>query len=448
MSEAATSAIVTWANPADANDVATHIATAIEDNGARLLAVPGGTTPVAIFDRLSTMDLPWNKLSLMLTDDRIVAKDHEASNFGKLTKAFENSDAQLIELTDGMIPPRADLVWIGMGVDGHIASLFPTMKGPARGDEKDPMVVRTVPEPLPSEAPFERLSLNMAALINTNELIIVVRGADKKTILEKAIRKEHDLPIARLIKDHPAGEEIVIVDIGGGTSDYTAFEQGADGAARVLASHGLRLGGTDFDRRLSIDHVMPLLGRGSQIRNSFGPGTLPAPNRIFNDLATWQMIPFLYAPDSRRNAKDLARQAAEPEKLNRLVTVLEDELGHDLAFAVERGKILANQPDHPEPKIDLRILERGLSVPLTPADLQSSLNAETTEILTHASETLALADLSPERVDRIILVGGSSLLNDISDGLQVLCPNAQIEADNAMTAIADGLALAAETAFA
>lgn len=250
----------------------------------------------------------------------------------------------------------------------------------------------------------------------------------------------------RAAKPHPGLG--MVVDIGGGTSDYTAFEQGADGAARVLASHGLRLGGTDFDRRLSIDHVMPLLGRGSQIRNSFGSGTLPAPNRIFNDLATWQMIPFLYAPDSRRTAKDLARQAAEPEKLNRLVSVLEDELGHDLAFAVERGKILANQHDHPEPKIDLRILERGLSVPLRPADLQTSLCAETAEILTHARETLVLADLSPERIDRIILVGGSSLLNDISSGLQALCPNAQIEAENAMTAIADGLALAAETAFA
>lgn len=250
----------------------------------------------------------------------------------------------------------------------------------------------------------------------------------------------------RAAKPHPGLG--LVVDIGGGTSDYTAFEQGADGAARVLASHGLRLGGTDFDRRLSIDHVMPLLGRGSQIRNSFGPGTLPAPNRIFNDLATWQMIPFLYAPDSRRTAKDLARQAAEPEKLKRLVTVLEDELGHDLAFAVERGKILANQPGHPDPKIDLRILERGLSVPLAPADLQRSLTDETAEILTHARETLALTDLAPERIDRIILVGGSSLLNNIADGLQTLCPNAQIEAENAMTAIADGLALAAETAFA
>ena len=249
----------------------------------------------------------------------------------------------------------------------------------------------------------------------------------------------------RAAKPHPGLG--LVVDIGGGTSDYTAFEQGADGAARVLASHGLRLGGTDFDRRLSIDHVMPLLGRGSQIRNSFGPGTLPAPNRIFNDLATWQMIPFLYAPDSRRTAKDLARQAAEPEKLNRLASVLEDELGHDLAFAVERGKILANQPDHPEPKIDLRILERGLSVPLTPAGLQSSLDAETAEILANARETLTLADLAPERIDRIILVGGSSLLNDIGAGLQLLCPNARVEAENAMTAIADGLALAAESAF-
>ena len=249
----------------------------------------------------------------------------------------------------------------------------------------------------------------------------------------------------RAAKPHPGLG--LVVDIGGGTSDYTAFEQGADGAAKVLASHGLRLGGTDFDRRLSIDHVMPLLGRGSQIRNCFGPGALPAPNRIFNDLATWQMIPFLYAPDSRRTANDLARQAAEPEKLNRLVTVLEDELGHDLAFTVERGKILANKPDHPEPKIDLRILERGLSVSLTSSELHHSLSSETAEILTHARETLALADLSPERVDRIILVGGSSLLNDISCGLQTLCPNARIEADNAMTAIADGLALAAETAF-
>lgn len=200
MSDAALSANITWADHADAAAVAAHLAAAIEDQGARLLAVPGGSTPVAIFDKLSAMDLPWSDLSLMLTDDRIVAKDHEASNFGKLAKAFADSDANLIDLTEGMAPPRADLVWVGMGADGHIASLFPTMKIPAKGDEVSPLVVRTVPDPLPPEAPFERLSLNMAALIDTDELIIVVRGADKKTILEQAVKEEHDLPIAKLIK--------------------------------------------------------------------------------------------------------------------------------------------------------------------------------------------------------------------------------------------------------
>ena len=85
----------------------------------------------------------------------------------------------------------------------------------------------------------------------------------------------------------------LIADIGGGTSDFTVFEQDAAGQTRILASEGVRIGGTDFDRLLSIAHVMPLLGRGSPIRDAFGPGTLPAPARIYNDLATWQMIPYL-----------------------------------------------------------------------------------------------------------------------------------------------------------
>ncbi|MEX0304780.1 MAG: Hsp70 family protein, partial [Leisingera sp.] len=95
-------------------------------------------------------------------------------------------------------------------------------------------------------------------------------------------------PEAALRAAAPAPGLGLIVDIGGGTSDFTAFEQQPDGTTRILASNGVRLGGTDFDRQLSIQHVMPLLGRGSQIRNTFGGGSLPAPNRLFNDLATWQ----------------------------------------------------------------------------------------------------------------------------------------------------------------
>lgn len=239
----------------------------------------------------------------------------------------------------------------------------------------------------------------------------------------------------------------LIVDIGGGTSDFSLFSQKDTGETEILASYGLRIGGTDFDRRLSIDHVMPLLGRGSAIRNAFGAGTLPAPAKIFNDLATWQMIQFLYAADSRHKAKDLARNAAEPEKLARLVAVLEDELGHDVAFAVESGKIQSNQPDHPAPRIDLKELERGLMVPLSAEVLQDSLHEQVAEIAVGAQETLKLGRIDAAQVDRIVLVGGSSLMAVVEQQMRQLCPEAKVLKANAMTAVADGLAISAATAF-
>ena len=260
-------------------------------------------------------------------------------------------------------------------------------------------------------------------------------------------------PEAAVRSARPSAGLGLIVDIGGGTSDFTLFEQDATGATRILGSHGVRLGGTDFDRQISIDHVMPLLGRGSQIRNAFGKETLPAPNRLFNDLATWQMIPFLYAADSRRAARDLAKYAVEPQKLNRLVSVLEDELGHDLAFAVERGKIQTNgvsgasEEKGTAPRIDLRILERGLSAPLSPDLMQQSLAKMMTQIAESAAETLEAADVAPTRIDRLVMVGGSSLLSSLETGLRQLCPNATMENRNAMTAVADGLALSAASAF-
>ena len=82
----------------------------------------------------------------------------------------------------------------------------------------------------------------------------------------------------------------LIVDIGGGTSDFSLFRSSNERVA-ILANHGVRIGGTDFDRAINIDRVMPLLGKGTQLRKMMGPGSSPVPNAIFNDLATWEKIP-------------------------------------------------------------------------------------------------------------------------------------------------------------
>jgi len=239
-----------------------------------------------------------------------------------------------------------------------------------------------------------------------------------------------------------AGDLGLVVDIGGGTSDFTVFRNGNGAGIDILASHGIRLGGTDFDRKLSLDQVMPLLGMGSQIKHEFGDQTHTAPNTIFGDLATWQKIPFLYAADTRRAARDLAKYAVEKDKLARLVEVLEDELGHDLAFAVEAGKIAANTPDAAAlPEIKLDILQKGLRLPLPAAMMWAALADSAAQVGVRA------AGIAPEEVNTLIFVGGSSLMAVVEGALTSRFPAAKVHRGAAMTGIVEGLAIASETAF-
>lgn len=239
-----------------------------------------------------------------------------------------------------------------------------------------------------------------------------------------------------------AGDLGLIVDIGGGTSDFTLFRQDQGAGIDILASHGLRLGGTDFDRALSLGFVMPELGMGSSIRHAFGDQTHIAPNSIFNDLATWQKIPFLYAPDTRRAARELAQHAVEPARLNRLVDVLTEELGHDIAFAAEAAKIAANGGTVAVPAIDLGIVEKGLSVPLYPVAMTAALDQMAEQVGQAASVTLEQGGVEPEAVTHLIFVGGSSLMQVVQTALTKRMPRAVAHRGAAMTAIVEGLALA------
>ncbi|WP_106746771.1 Hsp70 family protein [Yoonia maritima] len=239
-----------------------------------------------------------------------------------------------------------------------------------------------------------------------------------------------------------AGALGLIVDIGGGTSDFSVFERDGDNT-RVIASHGVRVGGTDFDRAISIDQVMPLLGRGAEVRNAMGSGRHTAPNAIFNDLATWQKIPFTYTPENKRMAADFAKLGIDPALFARLNTVLDMELGHDIAFAVEAGKIHINKPDVDEAGIDLRVIERELWARFSKPQLGEILTDHADEISTCATETLRMADVTPDKIGKIVFVGGSSLLHVVESAMTTIFPHAAMERAEAFTAVADGLAIAA-----
>lgn len=232
----------------------------------------------------------------------------------------------------------------------------------------------------------------------------------------------------------------LIVDIGGGTSDFTLCDRDGDGF-RVLASQGIRLGGTDFDKALSLGHVMPLLGYGAEIGNEMGAGSHRAPRALFQDLASWEKITFVYGPAILRDVRRWERLARDPQLFARLGEVLEMHLGHDVAYAVEAGKIRANGEG--EGLIRLDPVEKGLNVPLMRDLMQAELSGYADQIAACATETLTQADVAPSSVDQIVYVGGSSLLGVLQQRMEALLPDAQPETSEVFTAVVDGLALAA-----
>lgn len=164
--------------------------------GAIAIAVPGGTTPFPILALLAGRGVDWSRVSVWPGDDRLVPEDHPASNVGRIRAALEPLGARIEPLGEGRSPPHFALVWLGMGADGHIASLFPSAD--PRAD--DPNAVRRVmPDPLPPEAPFERLSLTIPALTRSDRLLFVLRGAEKRRLFEAAAVGRNDLPVARLL---------------------------------------------------------------------------------------------------------------------------------------------------------------------------------------------------------------------------------------------------------
>lgn len=233
----------------------------------------------------------------------------------------------------------------------------------------------------------------------------------------------------------------LVVDIGGGTSDFTVVRLGperrarADRASDVLATTGVHVGGTDFDRRLSLDLLMPLLG----LRH-IGPTGREVPSRVFFDLSTWHLIQWLYSPRALRDAQNLRADYADLQLHTRLMRVLHERLGHRMADTVEQAKIAASVADAAAP-MPLDWVEPGLAAAVTPQGLGQSLAQPLEQVVACAQECLRLAGLGPQALDAIYLTGGSSALRPLRGALKAAFPGTpQVEGD-LFGGVAAGLAV-------
>ncbi len=231
----------------------------------------------------------------------------------------------------------------------------------------------------------------------------------------------------------------MVVDIGGGTSDFTIFKRVGEGN-EIIASNGLRLGGTDIDKQISLDHIMPLLGCGQRVKRRMAKGELVAPLHVYSELATWQKIPFLYNQKTILLTKELMADAIAPKLFSRLLTVLEQRLGHDLAFLAEATKIKVNRSSCVV-DVDLSFVEQNLSTTLSSNNLEQSTQDFGNQISHVIGETLEIAQIAGEDVQSVIPVGGSSIVKTVKLAFEKQLPNADIHGGAIFTSIVDGLAM-------
>ena len=203
-----------------AGDVGFIVESALDARGACLLALPGGKTPRPVFAKLAAAKLDWRKVTIIPTDDRLVPMQDERSNVRAIAQAFLPTGARVIpiaaeiddyrlagnsadaRLQDLAWPP--DLCWLGMGEDGHTASIF---AGPDLADALDaPKARRAVgvlPDPMPADAPVPRVTLTRAAILSARTLLITITGDKKRELLEGAIAdgQSSKLPIGRVLAE-------------------------------------------------------------------------------------------------------------------------------------------------------------------------------------------------------------------------------------------------------
>lgn len=244
-----------------------------------------------------------------------------------------------------------------------------------------------------------------------------------------------------------AREELVlIVDIGGGTSDVSVVRVGpqrrtqADRAADILANDGIRVGGTDFDRLLSLAEAMPHLGYLSATRAG---GLMP--RHYWLDLATWHRINALYTARTAADLKALRHEAARPDLLGRMAAVVEGHHGHALAMRVEEVKIALSEA--PAARLAMSDLGGGPNPVVRREGFEAAVEAPLARIGDLLRRVLAQAGVGAQDIGTAFLTGGSAQLPVLRSAVVAVLPGVRLETGDMLGSVGTGLALEARRRF-
>jgi hypothetical chaperone protein len=241
-------------------------------------------------------------------------------------------------------------------------------------------------------------------------------------------------------------ELVLVVDIGGGTSDFSLIRLGPERAARldrredILAHGGVHIGGGDFDKHLSLATVMPLLGLGTQLRSG-----KDVPSTQYVNLACWHTINTAYTKKAAEHFAYIRAEAGERDKIELLLKLIKERAGHWLALQVEDAKIALSEA--PSTRISLERLGTGLDVCVDRLAFDNSASRLIEKVEITVAELLRKAGVSTDSVDTLFFTGGSSRVPLLRERVSALAPKAKSVEGDLFASIGAGLALDAARKF-
>ena len=242
-------------------------------------------------------------------------------------------------------------------------------------------------------------------------------------------------------------EAVLIVDVGGGTADFTVIRLSPERRERVsraddvLANDGIHIAGTDFDSRLNMAWVMPALGY-----KAIGPKGLVVPSLVYFDLSTWHRINLIYAPRFLGTLRELQAFFTDLAPYERLMRVVDQRLGHLLLGRTEHAKIELSAAERT--LVDLNVIETGLAAPARQRELIDLLADQLAQLVRVGTKTVAAAGLTPAQISTVYFTGGSSGMAALREAFGAAFKGSRVVVGDLFGSVVSGLGLDAGRRFA
>ena len=246
---------------------------------------------------------------------------------------------------------------------------------------------------------------------------------------------------------HPLQGNLLVVDIGGGTSDFTILMPNSDDSVagyRVLGTSGIHIGGTNLDKALALKKIMPELGMGTQVRIANGTD-INIPSTWFHNLSTWHEINSLYPSVVIGEIQNFLATSLDKKRTKRLIDVLTHKRGHQILEDAENCK--KRLSDAMETEILLNEIESGLTVGVTKRELETIIDPDIASVRDKISELIRNCGLTHESIDFVFYTGGTTMIPSVQHTINNLFPNSKMLTGDMLHSVGIGLTLDAKERF-